>query len=434
MLAGAPETTSAIERCVQALGRSARWLRPLCTVVTQRFAATWHDGARLAIAQAVIESPSFVRAWHGANPPAIVRYPLTPPRMAPPPLAIRYIALPELPTPGSIAQWLGIGVAQLEWYADRLGTAALGRQEKLRHYSFRWLPKRSGGFRLLEIPKPRLLQFQRRILAELLAFVPPHEAAHGFRTAHSSVTNARAHLGQAVVLRMDLQDFFIGISAARVDGLLRTLGYPQAAARILTGLCTARAPASVLDVHDPARYDFELPQLSWRERKRYLERHLPQGAPTSPALANLCAFRLDLRLSAAADDAGARYTRYADDLTFSGGKGFARRTARFVSLAAAIAAEEGFAVNHRKTRVMPRGQRQEVTGVVVNARPNLRRDAYDRLKATLTNCARRGPKTENRDAIADFRAHLAGRIAHAAMLNVVRGAKLRALFKQIDWS
>jgi hypothetical protein len=405
----------------------------MCVALVRRFAAAWHDGSRRAIAQAVIDSPSFARAWHSANPPAIARYPLTPPRMAPPPLAMQDIALPALSTPGAIADWLGISVAQLNWYVDRDESATRGPQDKLRHYTFRWVPKRSGGFRLLEIPKPRLLGLQRRILAGLLDFVPPHEAAHGFRTAHSSVTNARAHLGRNVVLRMDLKDFFVSVSAARVAGLFRTLGYPEAAARALTGLCTTRAPAAALAVHDPARYDFELPQLSWLERKRLLERHLPQGAPTSPALANLCAFRLDLRLAAAADDAGARYTRYADDLTFSGGKDFARRAGRFVSLAAAIAAEEGFAVNHRKTRVMPQGQRQEVTGVVVNARPNLRRDAYDRLKATLTNCARRGPTNENRDGIADFRAHLAGRIAHAAMLNPARGAKLRELFQRIAW-
>lgn len=433
MLAGAPEPAAARACCAEALGRRPRWLTPLCRLVVDRFAAAWDDRSRRAIARAIVEAPHFQDAWLGADRPTIHRYPLAPPRMAPPPPALGPIVLPDLPTTGAIADWLGLDMAQLEWFADTRGWAALSPEPRLHHYVFRWVPKRSGGFRLLEIPKPRLRELQRRLLAELLDFVPPHEAAHGFRAAHSTLTNARCHLGQAMVLRMDLQDFFVSIGAPRVDAVLRTLGYPESAARTLTGLCTARTPASVLDVRDPARYDFELPRPSWLERKRYLYPHLPQGAPSSPALANLCAFRLDLRLSAAADDAGARYSRYADDLAFSGGAEFARNAQRFACLAAAIASEEGFAVNHRKTRFMPRGQRQEVTGVVINERPNLRRSDYDRLKATLANCDRRGPRTENRAGVPDFRAHLAGRIAHAAMLNPERGARLRALFERIAW-
>jgi hypothetical protein len=433
MLAGDADAAAARARCAQVIGRRARWLAPLCQDMVARFASSWHDGSRRQLAEAIIAAPGFLRAWQGPRRPVIRRYPVASPRMAPPPLALGEIALPDLPTPGAIAEWLGSTPAQLDWLADVRGWTARRNEPRLRHYTFRWVPKRSGGFRLLEIPKRRLLCIQRRILAELLEFVPPHEAAHGFRAAHSSLTNARAHVGQAVVVRMDLQDFFVSVGAPRVDALLRTLGYPEAAARVLTGLCTTSAPACALDARDPARYAFELPQLGWTDRKRLLAPHLPQGAPTSPALANLCAFRLDLRLSAAASDAGARYTRYADDLSFSGGADFARNVERFASLAAAIAAEEGFAVNHRKTRIMPRGQRQEVTGVVVNTKPNLRRADFDRLKAILTNCIRNGPREENRRGAGDFRSHLQGRIAHAAMLNPKRGAKLRSLFRQIAW-
>nr|WP_279609414.1 LysR substrate-binding domain-containing protein [Burkholderia cenocepacia] len=165
----------------------------------------------------------------------------------------------------------------------------------------------------------------------------------------------------------------------------------------------------------------------------YLKRHLPQGAPTSPALANLCAFRFDLRLAALARSLDATYTRYADDLAFSGGGALARDIERLQIRIAAIALEEGFALQLRKTRVMRRGARQQLAGVVVNRHPNLARDAFDRLKAILTNCIRHGPASQNRDAHPDFRAHLAGRVAHAAALNAARGAKLRALFDRIAW-
>jgi hypothetical protein len=96
-----------------------------------------------------------------------------------------------------------------------------------------------------------------------------------------------------------------------------------------------------------------------------------------------------------------------------------------------IAAEEGFQVNARKTRVLPSGRRQTVTGVVVNAKPNVRRAEFDTLKAILTNCSRHGPASQNRDSRSNFRAHLLGRIAHVAQLNPARGAKLRAIFDRI---
>jgi hypothetical protein len=70
---------------------------------------------------------------------------------------------------------------------------------------------------------------------------------------------------------------------------------------------------------------------------------------------------------------------------------------------------------------------------VVNERPNLTRTDYDRLKATLHNCVKHGPAAQNRDGHADFRAHLAGRVAYAAWLNPARGRRLRELFERIAW-
>jgi len=100
---------------------------------------------------------------------------------------------------------------------------------------------------------------------------------------------------------------------------------------------------------------------------------------------------------------------------------------------AMIALEEGFALNHRKTRIMRAGIRQQVTGVVVNVRPNLARSEFDRLKAILTNSIRHGPASQNREEHPDFRAHLAGKVAHLASIHPARGEKLRNLFKRISW-
>jgi hypothetical protein len=165
----------------------------------------------------------------------------------------------------------------------------------------------------------------------------------------------------------------------------------------------------------------------------YARPHLPQGAPTSPALANLCTYRLDCRLAGLAAAVGARYTRYADDLAFSGDEQFESRVDRFSIQVAAILLEEGFGVHHRKTRIMRQGVRQRLAGLVANRLPNIPRRDFDLLKATLTNCARHGPETQNRDGHPDFRSHLEGRISFVEMINPTKGKRLGKIFAQINW-
>jgi len=171
----------------------------------------------------------------------------------------------------------------------------------------------------------------------------------------------------------------------------------------------------------------------WLTQKIYQSPHLPQGAPTSPALANLAAWHLDVRLAALAKSFGARYTRYADDLAFSGDQEFAARIVAFLAAVKNIADDEGFALNSRKTRVMRRGGRQRVTGIVVNDHVNVSRTAYDELKAILHNCRKNGPDAENRAELRDFRAHLDGRVTWVEHVNAPRGQRLRRMFNEIRW-
>ncbi|WP_439630105.1 reverse transcriptase family protein [Gemmata sp.] len=346
-----------------------------------------------------------------------------------PPLWLGPAAVPALATADQLAAWLGVEPGRLAWLADVTGRNRTHPHGPLRTYRHRWVPKASGRARLLEIPKLRLKNVQRALLEHVLNAIPPHPAVHGFCTGRSAVTNAAAHCGRAVVVKLDLADFFPSVPAARVYRVFRSVGYPEAVAGLLAGLCTTRTPADVWD----ARPNPALDGSEHATRLRLSDRHLPQGAPTSPALANLAAHRLDRRLAGLAARLGATYTRYADDLTFSGDHDLARRAKRLAHVAAVVAGEEGFALNFRKTRVMRRGRRQTVTGVVVNAHPNVPRADFDLLKATLTNCARHGPAGQNREGRPDFRAHLAGRVAHAAAVNPARGSKLWALFDRIAW-
>ena len=230
------------------------------------------------------------------------------------------------------------------------------------------------------------------------------------------------------MLRLDLRDFFPSVRASRVHALFRTAGFPVAVARLLTGLCTNRVPDEVLQ-----GWPNERGTVSWQARQRFRFAHLPQGAPTSPALANLCAYRLDCRLSGLAAATGASYTRYADDLIFSGDDELERCKRRFHVAVCRIALEEGFEVHTRKSRFMRQAVRQQVAGIVLNVRPNVPRAEYDRFRAILSNCVRSGPHDQNRSGHADFRGYLLGRIAYIGMLNPARGQKLRALFERIRW-
>lgn len=255
--------------------------------------------------------------------------------------------------------------------------------------------------------------------------MPVHRCAHGFVRGRSPLTHARLHAGRRAVLRVDLEQFFVSIDAARVRGVFHLLGYPQSVAALLAGLCTNSVP---MDVVGAAAHGMP----PWQDRQRLHHAHLPQGAPTSPVLANLVAWQLDVRLSAWALRCGLVYSRYADDLTFSGDMGAARLRclARMVTV---IVGNCGFRVNARKTCCFGAHRTQRVTGIVVNRHPNIARSDYDMLKAILTRCVRNGPVGENREGRPDFRAWLRGRVAWCASVNPARGAKLLRLFAQIEW-
>jgi hypothetical protein len=420
LLAGTADVEGFVARTSWVLGRRHRWLAPFCKRVFRRFGSSLDQRNRSTLVEWIRHDAGYDGAFLARRTPRIAHYLLDPPRMAPRKGALAACALPDLPTPGDLAAWLGITATELDWFAD---VHALNPAHgPLSHYRYVWVPK-SYGARLMEVPKPRLREIQRRILRGILDPIPVHRAAHGFRQGKSCRTYAEPHVGRDMVLKLDLRDFFPSIPGARIHALFATLGYPDGVARLLTGLCTNAVPQAI------ARRG----AASWLAAKRLAVPHLPQGAPTSPALANLCALHLDLRLDELARSMGGQYTRYADDLAISGGLAVRRRAASLSGLVAAIAIEEGFEINHRKTRAMPRSHRQLLTGVVVNERPNVRREDFDRLKAILTNCVRHGPASQNRHAERDFRSHLAGRIAHVASLNWERGKKLQEIFRRIEW-
>jgi RNA-directed DNA polymerase len=432
-LSGPWEPDGLVTRGGELLGRRRKWLGPLAVRVLQSFPAGKRPvAARLA--EFLRDDPGFRRGCLGFRLPrrAILRTsPSHAAEMCPAPGPPGSWPVPPITSQGELAAFLDLEPARLLWLADCQERERKARIELLRNYRYRWVAKASGSLRLIESPKPMLKRIQRRLLDEILLKIPAHEAAHGFRPGRSVSSFVAPHVGRRVVLKMDLRDFFPSITAARVLANFMTTGYPEDVARLMAGLCTNTVPRDVMRAMgqaSPAR----VPE-AWRSRRLFDEPHLPQGAPTSPALANLCAFRLDARLHGLADAAGADYTRYADDLVFSGDDEFARSVRTFHPRVAAIALEEGLAVQHHKTRVMKQGVRQKAAGVVLNRHPNVPREDYDRLKATLHNCLKHGPSGQDRGGQPDFRAHLLGRIAHVAVINPARGERLKRIFDRIAW-
>ncbi len=314
--------------------------------------------------------------------------------------------LPLLATPADVAQALGLEIPRLRWLAFHHDAA------RLVHYVRFTVPKRSGGTRTLAAPHRTLATTQEWILRQMLDRVPLHGAAHGFVRGRSIATNARAHVGRDLVLNADLRDFFPTITFWRVEGVFRQLGYSPAAATVLGLLCT-EAPRQTLTYRGETVHAATGP------------RALPQGACTSPALSNLVARRLDARLTGIARKLGWTYTRYADDLTFSTSGAPVDKVGYLLARVRHIAGDEGFAVNEKKTRVLRRNARQEVTGLVVNDHIAVPRRTVRRLRAILHRARTEGLASQNRHDHPRFEAWVRGMIAHISMAHPEQGARLR---------
>jgi RNA-directed DNA polymerase len=397
-------------RGAEAVPDAAPWVRDLAIAVMQRWKTPpVHD--ERALTTFIERFEPFDTAWRRRTLPHRLPAHL--------PLVTSGMGLTRWPikplvSVTDVAQWLQVDDGQLEWFADRRGRNPNQATQPLMHYRCRWVARENRLPRLLEAPKDRLKSLQRKILREVLCVVPAHDAAHGFVSGRSPVTHAAVHQGQRVVVRFDLDSFFTHLQAPRVLHLFTTLGYPREVAAVLTGLCTTQTPAAVLRA---ATAGVTLRNALFHLQRRLAEWHLPQGAPTSPALANLTSWALDVRLTALAESLGATYSRYADDLVFSGGASL--RVGVLTRAVAELVRNEGFRLNVAKTRVQRAHRRQAVTGLVVNAGVGIARDAYDRLKAEVHQF----------DGDVARIAGLHGKIAWVEHVSPRRGEKLRALLK-----
>jgi RNA-directed DNA polymerase len=264
------------------------------------------------------------------------------------------------------------------------------------------IPKRSGGSRLIAAPTISLKIVQRWIQRHILDALELSSACHGFMPGHSIVSNAAPHVDNEVVLKLDIRDFFESVSRDRVFRIFRRLGYARPVARALTSLTTFRGA-------------------------------LPQGAPTSPMLANAVAEELDVRLTAYAGELGLKYTRYADDLTFSGSALRSPHTRRGID---AIIRAERFRPHDDKARYLGQHQRQIVTGVVVNERLNAPRRLRRRLRQEVYYLRRFGVEEHLRArgiTHSRYKEHMYGRVYALNQLRPEEATRLLEELDQVDW-
>jgi len=240
---------------------------------------------------------------------------------------------------------------KIEELARRLKIPLSELQFTLVSYTEFQVPKRSGGVRVIMAPAPKLKTLQRLILRKVLGRLKCHASVTGFERHHSIVTNAICHTGKAVVVRMDLKDFFPSTKVERVAEYFKKIGWNKEAREALVRLCAHKGG-------------------------------LPQGAPTSPRLTNLVNHRMDARLHALAANCDAVYTRYADDLTFSFKRDDSSAVRNLISFAKTIVADEGYQLHEKKKlHIRRQHDRQLVTGLVVNQRINLPRPTRRWLRA-----------------------------------------------------
>jgi len=364
-----------------------------------------------------LQSSFRLRAWFNyAKPvPGVIRLKLAHPTFSEP----ANKPFPRIDTLGDLANWLALPHAQLEWYANtwRIDSST---PTKLQHYQYQLLEKRDGSKRLIEKPKATLKMIQRKINREILSHLDTHPAAHGFCAGRSCLSHASIHTGKRYLFLFDIAQCFQSIGWSKVKSVFKRMGYSNTVATCLTALCThsAHLNQSQSNLFDPA------------QNTRLRQRHLPPGAPSSPALLNAVLHRLDLRLSGLATRLDLDYSRYADDIALSGDR---HRDWRFLEpLIGGICLDEGVTLNYRKTRIKRSHQKQRLVGIVVNSKINVDRSYFDALKATLTNCKRHGLDSQNRHAHPHFRAHLLGRIQYVKSLNEHRGLKLEKIYRDID--
>lgn len=270
------------------------------------------------------------------------------------------------------------------------------------YYKTAHIPKKTGGVRELSIPSVDLKYIQRWILVHILSNVPISRCSFAFQSNCSIVDNAKIHLHKHCVLSTDIKDFFPSISFERVFRIFAYYGYTKEVSFVLAKLCTYNGS-------------------------------LPQGSPASPCISNICCLKLDARIKALAEKYEAQYSRYADDMTFSG----QHDLRSMLKPLRDIVLDEGFIINEEKTHIAYGHQRQEVTGLIVNGdKVTIPRQYKKSLLQELYYCRKYGVEDHLHKigcTKAFYKEHIYGKIYYINMVEPDTAKHFFDLADEIEW-
>lgn len=304
----------------------------------------------------------------------------------------------------------------------------------------RGLPGGGGApprrYRTICVPHPELMRVQRWIAQNILNPIEPHRASFAFAPKRDLMGAAQRHLEAKWLVKMDVRHFFESISEQRSYEVFRSLGYAAflsfQMARVCTRLSQHSSPSPVFDVRDKDG-------LPYRRRK---QGHLPQGAPTSPMLANLAMSMLDKRIETIASAGGWTYTRYADDLAFSRRDHSSRGAAvALIKLVEKKLSDFGL-INHRqKATILPPGARKILLGILVDSdRPRLTRAFRNKIETHLyaLTSSKIGPEAHQLrrgfTSTIGMQRHITGLIAFAYQVDPEYAKRLYTQLNGVDWS
>jgi RNA-directed DNA polymerase len=260
-------------------------------------------------------------------------------------------------------------------------------------------PKKNGGIRIIYKPLSYLKKIQRKILDNILSQIPLLPCVHAYRKKHSSLTNAKEHIGNKYLAKLDIKDFFPSVHFTRVQKLFSQIGCSLEVAKILRTLTT---------------YQY----------------CLPQGTPTAPYIANLIFYETDKILMKKCKEMNLVYTRYSDDIDISGNVNFSCSLDIFTK----IVELNGFHISNAKLKFLRSGDRKIVTGLITNEKLNVSKKQIRELRAIIFNCIRYGVSSQNRDNKPNLRNSLYGRVNRIRSINPTNGDKLLQMLNRVNWN
>lgn len=258
--------------------------------------------------------------------------------------------------------------------------------------------KKDNSQRQLWIPNDVLKPVQRKIHEYLKSQYKPPSCVHGLDAMHTIIANAHYHARGPYLLSLDIRDFFPSVHTSRVRRVLSSYFSNEALDRVVA-LST-------------------------------LHHELPQGAPTSPLIANIALANLDRRLLGLAVSLGLRYTRYFDDLFFSG----SRNLSRFSTTIANIVDTEGYKIKVAKTHHYGPGQVRLITGIEISPDSTLHIPNENLILQRLRNLSSKGIVALEDECIHKHRTSLYGLISYVKTVNPQCGLLMQNEFHSINWS